>query len=381
VPRHPSLRRSDAAGPPPPDSSAPPDGAALPTDARSRRIARIAVAIALVGVALWVAREFLAPLAWAILLAITTWPIYSRFCNLMSRRAARVLAPLLFTVLVGALVIGPVVLTVHQIAQTSDTLVAWTTELRQNGIPVPAWAARLPLVSDYVVAWWQANLAKPEAALAWVRQVNIESVTVWTGALGGELLHRLILFLLTLLMLFIMFRDGAWMAERAVETADRILGDPGERLAGKIADAVRGTVNGTVVLAVAQGMVIGIAYVAADVPNPALFVLMTIAFGMLPFGAWAVFIAAAIVVLAQGGSVWAGVFVVSFGATVMTVANLVWPALVGSTAQLPFLLALIGIFGGLQTFGLVGLFVGPVIMAVLLTIWREWLESPAAPAD
>jgi predicted PurR-regulated permease PerM len=211
--------------------------------------------------------------------------------------------------------------------------------------------------------------------------VNIESVTGWTGALGGELLHRLVLFLLTLIMLFVMFRDGAWIAERAVETADRILGDPGERLAAKIADAVRGTVNGTVVLAVAQGFVIGIAYVAGGVPNPLLFVLMTIAFGMLPFGAWAVFIAAALAVLAQGGSVLAATFVFSFGATVMLLANLIWPALVGSTAQLPFLLALIGIFGGLQTFGLVGLFVGPVIMAVLLTIWREWLASPAAPAE
>jgi predicted PurR-regulated permease PerM len=372
---HPAAKRSDAAGFPPPDN------AALHMNAQARRAARIAVGVVLVVLAVWVAREFLSPSAWAVLIAITTWPAYIRFNRLISNRPPQLLAPLLFTLLVGVVLIVPVALTVHQIAQASDALVAFIAELRQNGIPVPSWVTRLPIASEYLVEWWQANLGDPQAALAWVRQVNLESVTTWTGALGGELLHRIVLFVLTLLVLFFMFRDGAWIAERVVETTDRVLGYPGERLASKIADAVRGTVDGTVVVAIAQGALIGVAYVAAGVPNPLLFVLLTIGFGMLPFGAWVVFSVAALMLLAQGGSLWAVALVFGSGAAVMLVANLMWPALVGGTAQLPFLVALIGIFGGLQTFGLIGLFVGPVIMAALLTIWREWLAPPIQPGE
>ena len=90
--------------------------------------------------------------------------------------------------------------------------------------------------------------------------MNLESFTAWTRALGGEVLHRLMLFFITLLALFFLYRDGAWLSERALATADRFIGDPGERLATKIVEAVRGTVNGTVVVAVVEGIIIGIAY-------------------------------------------------------------------------------------------------------------------------
>jgi predicted PurR-regulated permease PerM len=185
---------------------------------------------------------------------------------------------------------------------------------------------------------------------------------------------RLFLFLITLIALFFVFRDGAWLADRALETADRLLGDPGELLASKIADAIRGTVNGTVAVAVVEGVIIGVGYVLTGVPHPLLFAVLTIAFAMLPFGAWAAFTAAALVLLVHGGSLLAAAGVFGLGATVMLIGdNLIHPVLVGGTTRLPFLLALIGVFGGLRTFGLIGLFLGPVIMTAVLTIWREWV--------
>ena len=139
-------------------------------------------------------------------------------------------------------------------------------------------------------------------------------------------------------------------------------------------DAVRRTVTGTVVVAVAEGLLIGVAYVAAGVPNPILFTVLTIAFAMLPFGAWAAFTAAALTLVVGGGSGLVAACVFAWGAVVMlTGDNFVWPTLVGGAARLPFLFAFVGIFGGLATFGLLGLFLGPVIMAALLTVWREWV--------
>jgi predicted PurR-regulated permease PerM len=159
-----------------------------------------------------------------------------------------------------------------------------------------------------------------------------------------------------------------------LDTADRILGDPGERLASKMVGAVRGTVNGTVLVAFAEGLLIGIAYLLAGVPSPVLFTLLTIAFAMVPFGAWAAFSIATVVLLISDGNLWPALGVFGWGAAIMLAGDhFVWPTLVGNAARLPFLVALIGIFGGLQVFGLIGLFVGPVIMAALLTIWREWL--------
>ena len=179
--------------------------------------------------------------------------------------------------------------------------------------------------------------------------------------------------------LFVLFQGGAGLSDQILEAADRLFGEPGDRLASKLVVAVRDTVNGTVLVAVIEGTLIGIVYALAGVPHALLFALLTIAFAMLPFGAWVAFTTAALVLLLSGGSIWSAALVFGVGAIVMLVGdNVIWPALVRGTAQLPFLLAFVGIFGGLQVFGLLGLFVGPVIMVALLTVWREWLGNGAS---
>jgi predicted PurR-regulated permease PerM len=344
-----------------------------PIDSRAQLATRAAFAILLVLLALWIASDFLTALAWAAVIAITTWPVYIRFATLISDDRSPGLAPLLFTGLTGLVLVVPIILTMQQIVQGSDAFVHWVTQLRQDGIPVPDWVAQLPIAGEYLDGWWQANLSNPRAVVEWLRGVNMESLTVWTSALGGELLHRLFLFLIMLMALFLVFREGEWLADRLLDTTDRLLGDPGEHLASRIAGAIRGTVNGIVSVAVADGAIIGTGYVLAGVPHPLFFVVLTIAFAMLPLGAWAAFAAAALVLLFHGGSPLAAAGVFGFGATVMLIGdNFIQPALVGRTTRVPFLLALVGIFGGLRTFGLIGLFLGPVIMTAVLTVLREW---------
>ena len=178
----------------------------------------------------------------------------------------------------------------------------------------------------------------------------------------------------SLIALFVMLRSGDAVAHHLLATADRIFGEPGEGLVERTVDAIRGTVNGTVVVAVSEGLLIGAGYLLAGVPNPALFIVLTIAFAMVPFGAWAAFSAAAVTLLVSGGSGIAATGVFAWGAIIMLSGDhFVWPLLVGGAARLPFLFAFVGIFGGLASFGLIGLFLGPVIMAAVLTIWREWV--------
>jgi predicted PurR-regulated permease PerM len=143
-------------------------------------------------------------------------------------------------------------------------------------------------------------------------------------------------------------------------------------------DATRGTVNGTVLVAVGEGLLIGVGYLIAGVPNAVLFTIFTTALAMIPFGAWVAFTAAALVLVSGDGSGLAAAGVFCWGVIVMFAGDhFVWPTLVGGSARLPFLLAFVGIFGGLAAFGLIGLFLGPVIMAALLTVWREWVFRPA----
>jgi predicted PurR-regulated permease PerM len=355
----------------------------LPLHPRARLAARAVLALVILAAALWTAADFLPALIWAAILAISVWPLYARCASRLPGVPSTVTA-LLFTLLIGALLFLPIALATWQIAQQSEAIFAWIKESRQSGIRIPEWVARLPVAADAVQQWWRDNLAEPRAATAWLQSINAEKAGELVQAFGAQLLHRAFMFFVALFALFVMLRNGYGIARRLLETADTLFGDPGEGLVGKMVVAVRGTVNGTIVVAVAEGLLIGIAYLAAGVPNPLLFTVLTIAFAMLPFGAWVAFTAAALTLGLGGGSALAALAVFGWGAAVMLAGDhFVWPTLVGGAARLPFLFAFVGIFGGLATFGLLGLFLGPVVMAALLTIWREWIiaggREPSRP--
>jgi len=350
----------------------------LPLDLKARLAARVVLALVIFAAALWTAADFLPALIWAAIIAIAAWPLYAR-CAALAPKVPPTLTALLFTLLIGALLFLPIALATWHIAQQSDTFFAWIKQSQESGIKIPEWIARLPIAADAMQEWWRDNLADPRRASAWLQRINAEKGGELVKTFGGQLLHRAFLFFLALLALFSMLRNGYEIARRLMETADTVFGDPGEGLAGKMVDAVRGTVNGTIMVAVAEGLLIGIAYLAAGVPNPLLFIILTIAFAMVPFGAWAAFTAAALTLGFGGGSAFAALAVFGWGAAVMLAGDhFVWPTLVGGAARLPFLFAFVGIFGGLATFGLLGLFLGPVVMAALLTIWREWIIAQSS---
>jgi predicted PurR-regulated permease PerM len=347
---------------------------ALPLDSRTRAVTRAAIAVMVMLLAAWVARDFLVALTWAAVIAIAAWPIYIRFATRILGNRSATLASLLFTFLTGVILLGPVVLTVHQIAQGSDAFARSLDQLQHSGIPVPTWLAGLPITGEYLDDWWRSHLSNPEVLVEWLRGMDPQSITAWTSTLGGALLHRLFLFLVTLIALFLVFRDGPWLADRALATAGRVLGNPGERLVVKIANAVRATVNGTVAASILKGAIIGTAYGLTGVPHAFLFALLTMMLAMVPLGAWTALALAVLALLAKGGTSLDGVGLAVFGAATLLIAeNVIQPALIGGAARLPFLLVLVGIIGGMQSFGLLGLFLGPVIMAALLTIWREWI--------
>jgi len=182
------------------------------------------------------------------------------------------------------------------------------------------------------------------------------------------------LLLITLVALVSLLSHGQRIRADATVAAANTFGPFGAEFLERMIEAVRGTVSGTILVSFSEGAIIGVGYVVAGVPQPLLFTTFTMLLALVPFGAWAAFGVASLILIG-GGQFLAGGLLFAFGVAVMTVGdNVVQPAAIGTAVKLPFLLALIGAFGGLAEMGLVGLFLGPVIMAALLLVWREWIR-------
>src|SRR5919197_597243 len=145
--------------------------------------------------------------------------------------------------------------------------------------------------------------------------------------------------------------------------------------------AVHGTVNGLVLVGLAEGFLLGIVYFAVGLPYPGAMGVITAVAAVIPFAAPVVYTLAGLYLFTAGNTV-GGIIIIVSGSIILFVADhFVRPVLIGGAARLPFLWVLLGILGGLQTFGFLGLFLGPALMAALVALWREWTERPGDRGD
>jgi len=337
-------------------------------------LARIALATALILLGLWILFDFLAALAWAGVLAIALWPLYHRMLRLLPKHSDRIVGPLLGTALIGIVFIAPLVLLGIGLARESHFVTEFVNNARHNGIAVPEWIAQLPLAGQMIANWWSANLSDPAMAEELIGRVTLHTLTQSARDVGVEVVHRIALFLFTLLTLFFLFRDGDALTERLRGLSDRLIGLRGERIAQQMIAAVHGTVNGLVLVGLAEGILLGLVYSAVGLPYPATFGAVTGVAAVIPFAAPVVYLVAGFYLIAIGNML-GGIIIIVFGSVLLFVADhFVRPVLIGGAARLPFLLVLLGLLGGLETMGFLGLFLGPAVMAALVALWREWTE-------
>jgi predicted PurR-regulated permease PerM len=359
-----------------PNTVAPASEIALVTTTLRRR--QLWLTVVIVGLAVWMAYEFLTPLAWAAVLAMAEWPLYHRLSRHLPTYPT--MLAVLFALFTALFVIGPLSLAAVTLAQESDAALGWLAHAQRYGIAAPAWLPTIPLIGTSVASYWQEHVGNPQAANTLLGTLSAASVLGWTRSIGGEVAREAGLFLVTLIALVTLLTRGAAIGRDASKVAARTLGTFGRTFLHRMIVAVRATVNGTILVSVTEGATIGIGYWGANVPQPLLFTTFTIVLALIPFGAWAAFGLASLILIGSG-SVLAGALLFAFGVMVMTIGdNVVQPSVIGSAVELPFLLAMIGAFGGLAELGLVGLFVGPVIMAALLLVWQEWMDQ-AVPSE
>jgi predicted PurR-regulated permease PerM len=340
-------------------------------------IPRAAVVIALAALCIWVVWSFIPALTWAAVLAIATWPIRER---LVRTGLKPVTAAMLLTFLWAALLVLPLIFFGTALAPEAGALREMIEQARRGRLEAPDWVAQLPLVGEYIVSWWHTHLAAPAAAGgAFLDQSQTAGALGFGRDVGRFIVRRLTILGFTLLTLLFLYKDGARIAHEVEKIGIRLLGQPAEHYGRYSLIAVRATVNGLVFVGLIEGLLLGVGYALCGVPHPVSFMLATAILGIVPFGAPVVLAVAALILIATSRLV-LGLVLFGVGLVVIFIIDhTARPKLIGGSIQLPFLWALLGVFGGIEAFGVVGLFLGPAILAVALAIWREAAATrPAA---
>lgn len=331
-----------------------------------------------IGVATVLA-PFLIPLAWAGILGYATWPLFLRLESALRGRLA--LTAALMTALVALTLVLPllwlIALVRAESAALADVLLA---ALRDGHLKTPAWLASLPLIGADIAHHIDSLMADPEQLKSELLSLAGHLDRQGMALLGG-IGRNLAKFAFALFALFFVYRNGRDFVAQSRQILVSLLGARAESYLDAVATTTRGVVYGIVLTALVQGAVAGLGYWAAALPAPATLAGITMVLALIPFGTPLVWGAAGLWLLFSGQT-WAGIGLLLWGALVVSwMDNIVRPIVLARTANIPILLALFGVLGGLAAFGLVGLFLGPLILAVALAVWREWLEGKAPAAD
>jgi predicted PurR-regulated permease PerM len=345
------------------------------TAAWVRRIILILLLGGLIALSFVVLRHFLVPALWAAILAYVTWPLHARLCRQLGGRAgwSALLSTLLLTLLLGIPLVWLIVLLREELVGTWREL----TALAQHGdLSLPPSVAGIPWLGEWLQEMLSLIMGEPAALRARPAQLGERWGGRVAGVVGDAGLNAL-LVTVTLFTAFFFYRDGESLVAQLRRVLESFLGPRVGGYLGAVGETTRAVVFGLFLAALAQGALAGLAYWVAGVRAPVFWGAITAILALIPFGAPLIWGSIGVWLLLTGETA-AGFGVLAWGALVVSwIDNLVRPLVISGSTQIPFLLVLFGVFGGLGAFGLIGLFVGPVILAVLLAVWREWLEENA----
>lgn len=345
--------------------------------AGQRLAGQVAIASLALG-GLWTLHRFLPALGWAAILAISLWPLHQAAAARWSG-ARRLALPAAFTVLVLLMFVIPLLMVATAVLHDSMAVTQWLAQVHAQGVPVPDALSHLPY-GDHLVAWWQQTLATPEAIERLSDRARGLHLASGEQILGG-LAHRLLLATFMLVTLFFLLRDGEAVIDAVRTGTRRAFGEAGLRVADQAVVAIRGTVNGLVIVGFGEGLIMGVAYALSGVLHAALLGLLTALLSAIPMGSVVAVVVAAGLAAAAGHTAAAAV-VLGVGLVVIFIADhFVRPVFIGGATRLPFVWVLLAIVGGIETWGVIGLVVGPALIAVLMLVWREWIGAVRGPLN
>jgi predicted PurR-regulated permease PerM len=341
----------------------------------STDITRIVLFVLVIGVLLagsvWTLLPFLSGMIWATTIAIATWPALLRLQRLTGGR--RSLAVALMTLLVLLVFIVPFALAISTLLDAADRSPAVMNDFLTHGLgPPPAWIANIPLLGEPLVERWQTVAAGGPEALAAIVQPYARSAAAWTIAATGGLGRAIVLILLTVVLVTILYSRGETAAGGVLAAARRLGGETGERTVRLAGQAIRSVALGVVVTALVQSLLAGVGLWFCGVPHPGLLTAIAFILGIAQLGPVPVLAPSVFWLYWTGSAGWATALLI-WSLPVVTLDNVLRPLLIRRGAQLPLLLIVAGVIGGLISFGVVGLFVGPVMLAATYTLAKDWV--------
>lgn len=334
----------------------------------------------LVLACVWVLAPFLGAVAWATILAVSTWPWFVRLRRRLGGR--RKLAATLMAVALGLAVVAPVVLVVVSLKDAVQSVTAVATDPSALRLPDPPPALTgLPVVGRRIEKAWRAAQADTGAALEVLRPY-IRAAALWLLAEGARLGLALLEFLLAVVLAGFFYVTGERIADLVSRCAARIAGDRGPGLVRVSVQTIRGVFSGVIGTALVQGLLQAISFAVVGVPGVALLGMISFIVAMLQVGTAPVWIPAALW-LAYQGHKGAAVFIVASGIFINLIDNVIKPYLIGRGGEgPPAMLIFVGVLGGLMAWGFIGVFLGATLIAIGYTLLRSWLdEAPSTTRE
>ena len=350
---------------------------------KPQNVRAIAV-VALAAAALFLLHRMIAPILWASVIAVATWPLHQKLDRAVGHRFERGSA-LLLTSAVVVFVGVPFTFLVMRGLREGPTLLHFWAASQQAGLPAPEWVGALPKIGPWAARQWNDALGEP-GALSGVVHSLLGKLNLSTGrSFVADLARNAMAFFFCVLVLFFLYLDGDVLAAQIDAVVARQLGPAGRRTLAVVVRSVRGAVNGLVLVGLGVGVLLTVAYAIVDVPHPVALGLATGLFGMVPFGATVVLALVAVYLLAVGATTAAIALAVAGAIAIFIADHFVRPVFMAAGSKLPMVLALLGIVGGLETFGVLGLFLGPTMLAAVAAVWRELaalhVDTPVVAAD
>ena len=351
----------------------------LPPGSRDlvRIVLGVLLIVLLIGGALWILSPFLPALIWSMMIVVATWPLLLRLQRALGDR--RRLAAAVMTALLLVIVVAPLAVAVSTIVQQAARLS--NVKVAEIRIPLPpVWIEGVPVVGAKVTAEWRVYSSATPEELASKAAPYVTPVVSWIADRAGSFGAFLLQMLLTVLLCGVLYVTGETAARGVRRFARRLQGEAGVHLVLLAAGAIRAVALGIVVTAIVQTALGAVGVAVAGVPYVSIFAAVMFVFCIAQLGPALPMLAAVVWLYVAGATTAAfGLFV--WTAIVGLLDNVIRPIMIRRGADLPLLLIMAGVIGGLLSFGLVGLFVGPVVLAITYTQLNAWIAEQDATPD
>jgi predicted PurR-regulated permease PerM len=338
----------------------------------------------LIGATLWIVRPFLTAFIWATMIVVATWPL---LLTLQARLwGKRWLAVVLMTTGLLLVLVMPFWFAIATIVDKADEIVAWVKSIAAFSIPPPPeWLGTIPLLGPKLAERWQQIGAVHAGEVSARLAPYAGKVVGWFVAQAGSIGTMILNFLLTLIIAAILYTKGETAAAGIRGFAYRLAGEQGEEAALLSGKAIRGVALGVGLTAIIQSALGGIGLAVTGVPAAALLSAVMFMLCIAQIGPVLVLIPAISWLYWNQGTLWGTVLLI-WSIPVLTLDNFIRPVLIRKGADLPLLLIFAGVIGGLVALGVIGIFIGPVVLAVSHTLLKAWVsgeeqEAGQAAAD